>query len=62
MNSYNIKGIYLNLYQKQQVKKLDTIGVQKRGGDYIESELQKHINTEDNNMSVCNEIIQKGRG
>ena len=53
------KGYLSKLISKTTGKKLDADGVQKRGGEYIESELQKHINTVDNNTAVCKEIIEK---
>ena len=38
--------------------KLSTEGVHKRGGEFIEGELQKAVNTKDQNERVINEIIE----
>lgn len=40
---------------------LSTDGVHKRGGEYLESELQAAVNTEDNNAAVVQEIIERGQ-
>lgn len=39
-------------------KKLSTDGVHKRGGEFIESELQAAVDTDDNNESVVDEVIE----
>ncbi len=41
---------------------LDTSGVKKRGGDYVESDLQKAVDTEENNTRMIEEVIQRGAG
>lgn len=54
-----IKGEYLApLSSKATTKKIDVSGVGKRGGEYIESELQGKVNTYDNNITVVSETIQ----
>lgn len=40
----------------------DTTGIKKRGGDYIESELQKRVNVDDINQVVVDEIIARAVG
>lgn len=40
----------------------DTSGVKMRGGEYIESELQKALDTEDQNQAVVKEVIAKADG
>jgi DNA repair protein RadD len=37
--------------------KLDTAGVAKRGGEFVEGELQKAVNTKDQNVRVVSEVI-----
>jgi len=39
--------------------KLSTEGVKKRGGEYIEAELQKAVNTDDQNLAVVKETIER---
>lgn len=46
------------LRSKLTRKKLSTDGVHKRGGDFIESELQKAVDTYDINNSVVDEVIR----
>ena len=45
------------LKSKATIETLDATGVKKRGGDYIESELQKAVNTEPLNRGVVDEVI-----
>ena len=42
--------------------KMDTSGVGMRGGDYIEGQLQKAINTDEMNTACVKELIEKGDG
>ncbi|MEY2902469.1 MAG: hypothetical protein RLY89_1575 [Bacteroidota bacterium] len=51
------KGYLSKLRSKITKSKLDTTGVHKRGGEFIESELQAAIDTDDNNERVVNEVI-----
>tara|TARA_R110000868_G_scaffold259864_1_gene518164 strand:- start:1520 stop:3124 length:1605 start_codon:yes stop_codon:yes gene_type:complete len=46
------------LRSKTTTAKLDTTGVKKRGGEFIESELQKAVDTRHNNDSVVAEVIR----
>jgi DNA repair protein RadD len=46
------------LKSKATRDKLDTTGVKKRGGDYIESQLQAAVNTDPINQAVVSEIIE----
>lgn len=49
-------GWLAKLKSKGTELKLDTKGVGKRGKEYIESELQKRVDTQDNNYVIANEI------
>lgn len=51
------KGYLSKLKSKITKKALNVEGVKKRGGEYIEKELQAAVNTSDNNESVINEVI-----
>ena len=52
------KGYLATLRSKVTKAKLDTSGVHKRGGEFIESELQAAVDTDDNNQKVVREIIE----
>jgi DNA repair protein RadD len=52
------KGYLAPLRSKITRQKLDTTGVHKRGGEYIESELQAAVDTNDNNTRVVQEVIE----
>lgn len=56
------KGYLAPLRSKQTGLKLDTSGVHKRGGDFIESELQKAVDTDDNNEAMVDEVIKRADG
>lgn len=50
---------YLSKLQSKLTKaQLDVDGVHKRGGEFIESELQAKVNTKDKNEAIVNEIIR----
>lgn len=51
------KGYLSTLRSKVTKAKLDTSGVKKRGGEFIESELQAAVDTDDNNRNVVREIF-----
>lgn len=51
------KGYLAPLRSKVTGLKLDVSGVHKRGGEYIEAELQKAVNTDKNNLAVIDEVI-----
>ena len=51
------KGYLATLKSKVTKAKLDTTGVHKRGGEFIESELQAAVDTDDQNQKVVQEII-----
>lgn len=51
------KGYLATLRSKVTNAKLDTSGVHKRGGEFIESELQAAVDTDDNNQRVVREVI-----
>lgn len=52
------KGHLSTLRSKVTTAKLDTTGVKKRGGEFIESELQKAVDTKQNNDNVVAEVIR----
>ena len=52
------KGYLATLRSKITKAKLDTTGVHKRGGEFIESELQAAVDTDDNNYKVVREVIE----
>lgn len=52
------KGHLAPLRSKITKQKLTTDGVHKRGGEYIESELQAAVDTDDNNQHVVSEVIR----
>ena len=54
------KGYLSVLRSKITNLKLSVEGVHKRGGEYIESELQAAVDTNDNNVQVVSEIIRFG--
>jgi len=51
------KGFLSTLRSKITKAKLDTSGVKKRGGEFIESELQAAVDTDDQNQKVVQEIV-----
>lgn len=51
------KGHLSTLRSKVTKAKLDTTGVHKRGGEFIESELQAAVNTDANNAATVQEVI-----
>ena len=52
------KGYLATLRSKVTRARLDTSGVHKRGGEFIESELQAAVDTDDNNQRVVREVIE----
>lgn len=52
------KGYLSTLRSKTTTAKLDTSGVKKRGGEFIESELQAAVDTKDNNINVVLEVLK----
>lgn len=52
------KGYLSPLRSKVTSAKLDVSGVHKRGGEYVEAELQKAVDTTDNNYRVVNEVMK----
>jgi DNA repair protein RadD len=56
------KGYLATLRSKQTSFKLDTSSVHKRGGDFIESELQAAVDTSDNNEAMIDEVIKRSDG
>lgn len=56
------KGYLSKLSSKPTTSKLDASGVGKRGGDYIESQLQAALDTDDNNRAVVSEVIGRADG
>lgn len=56
------QGYLAPLRSKVTSHKIDVTGVRKRGGEYIESELQEAVDTHDSNVAVVREIIQRAEG
>jgi DNA repair protein RadD len=54
------KGYLSTLRSKLTITKLEVDGVKKRGGEYIEAELQAKVDTIDKNSKVVAEIIKLG--
>ena len=54
------KGFLSTLRSKLTLTKLEVDGVHKRGGEYIESELQAAVDTTDKNRLVAAEIVRLG--
>jgi DNA repair protein RadD len=54
------KGYLTTLRSKVTKEKLDASGIHKRGGEYIESEMQEAFDTALNNRQVVSEIIELG--
>ena len=54
------KGFLSTLRSKLTATKLEVDGVHKRGGEYIESELQAAVDTSDKNRKVAAEIVRLG--
>ena len=52
------KGYLAPLRSKVTSSKLDVSCVHKRGGEYIEAELQKAVNTDKNNFAVVQEVMR----
>lgn len=52
------KGYLSTLRSKTTKAKLDTSGVKKRGGEFVESELQAAVDTKDNNINVVLEVLK----
>ena len=52
-------GYLSTLRSTRTALRLDTSGVHKRGGEYIESELQAAIDTEKNNREVVEEVLKR---
>jgi len=51
------KGFLSTLRSKHTKEQLDVSGVKKRGGEYIESELQAAVDTEPKNRAIVDEVI-----
>ena len=54
------KGFLATLRSKVTTARFDLTSVHKRGGEWIESELQAAVDTDDNNSAVVNEIAALG--
>jgi len=53
------KGYLAPLRSKVTISKLDTTGVHKRGGEFIESELQAAVDNDDMNINIVQEVIKR---
>lgn len=51
------KGFLATLRSKHTTAQLDVSGVKKRGGEYIESELQAAVDTDEKNRAIVDEVI-----
>ena len=56
------KGYLSILRSKSTDLRLSTEGVKKRGGEFIESDLQRAVDTEDNNRRMVQEVIARASG
>ena len=56
------KSYLSTLRSKLTATKLEVDGVKKRGGEYIEAELQAKVDTTDKNSRVVSEIVRLGHG
>jgi DNA repair protein RadD len=56
------KGYLSTLRSKVTKAKLDVAGVHKRGGEFIESELQAAVDTDDKNQAVVQEVMALAGG
>ena len=56
------KGYLSTLRSKQTSFKLDTSNVKKRGGEFIESDLQTAVDTDNNNVAMVDEVIARAEG
>lgn len=52
------KGYLAPLRSKHTAAQLDVSGVKKRGGEYIDADLQKAVNTDKNNLAAVEEVIK----
>lgn len=52
------KGYLASLRSKHTTTQLDVSNVKKRGGEYIEADLQKAVNTDKNNLAAVEEVIK----
>jgi DNA repair protein RadD len=53
------KGFLSTLRSKHTEERLDVSGVKKRGGEFIESELQAAVNLEPKNRAIVKEVIER---
>ena len=56
------KGFLAPLRSKHTTEKLDVSGVKKRGGEFIESELQAAVDTDPKNRAVVDEVMRMADG
>lgn len=56
------KGYLAPLRSKITREKLDVTGVKKRGGEYVESDLQRAVDTAEHNSAVVDEVISLADG
>lgn len=56
------RGFLCPLRSKHTDHQLSVDGVHKRGGEFIEKELQEAVNTHDNNQIAVAEIVRRGEG
>lgn len=56
------KGYLSPLKSKMTTFQIDAKNVKKRGGEYIESDLQKAVDTHDNNLKMVREVLIRSEG
>lgn len=56
------RGYLATLRSKFTDLKLDVEGIRKRGGDFVEHELQARVDTEDDNAAIVAETIRRAEG
>ncbi len=56
------RGYLARLRSKFTDRKLDVDGIRKRGGDFVEHELQARVDTEDDNAAIVAETIRRAEG
>lgn len=61
INELVARGFLAPLRSKLPQKTLDVAGVHKRGGEYIEKELQAAVNTDENNAEIVKEVVNRGK-
>jgi DNA repair protein RadD len=56
------RGYLARLRSKFTAMRIDTEGVRVQGGDFLRGELEKHVNTEENNAQIVEETLRRAEG